>query len=106
MSSKDFERLGEAVSNRLATCELSTSPDYFTLTNIFKQAKLEFKGKRCDSSTKRLTSPATLAIQQRFSAAIAQRQRERTDFSYFVVDNLEKLLNAQYEHEKEVKQIG
>ena len=103
MSRKDLKRLGDAVSNRLATCANRSSPNYLTLTNVFKHAILEFMGRNCDRPSNRFTSPATQDLQQRFCTAIVQKQRDRTDFSYFVVDNLEKLLNAQHEHEKAVK---
>ena len=48
-------------------------------------------------------SSATLNLQQRFSEALATLQVDRTNFSLFVADNLEKLLNQQYEHEKKKK---
>ena len=38
-----------------------------------------------------------------FSDAIVIMQEKKTEFSYFVVDNLEKLLNLQYDHEEKAR---
>ena len=103
LSSEDLERLGVIVSNRLMDINVSTSPDYFTLSKLFTKAKQEFKVGSCSKSRKPYNSPAILKLQRRFTRAIVQMQQDKTDFSYFVVDNLEKLLNAQYEHEKEIR---
>ena len=47
------------------------------------------------------SSPALRLLQRKFSNAIVCMQEEKTEFSIFVVDNLEKLLNTQYEYEEE-----
>ena len=103
MSILDLKSLGKTVSYQLLAGESTMSPDYFLLTKIFTQAKKNLKEGSRTKSSRRLTSPATRILQRRFSDAIARMQLKKTDFSYFVVDNLEKLLNAQYEHEEENK---
>ena len=64
---------------------------------------MEIAGRKRERFSNSPASPVTLDLQQRFSAAIEQMQRERSDLSFFAVDNLEKLLNAQYKHEKAAK---
>ena len=42
-------------------------------------------------------------LELRFSSAIATLQRDKTQFSLFVVENLERLLSSQYEKEEKYK---
>ena len=48
-------------------------------------------------------SPALKLLQRKFSEAIKCMQQEKSEFSFFVLDNLEKLLTTQYAHEEEVR---
>ena len=40
-------------------------------------------------------------LQARYSIAIEDMNRDRSEFSYFVAENLEKLIDRQYKHEKD-----
>ena len=93
--------LGNTVSNRLLAC-VAASADYSLLVSIFKQSKKKIVVRRPATSSLS-TSPALRLLQRRYSEAIASMQKEKTEFSYFVVDNLEKLLKTQYEREEEVR---
>ena len=42
-------------------------------------------------------------LELRFSSAIATLQRDKTQFSLFAVENLERLLSSQYEKEEKYK---
>ena len=44
-----------------------------------------------------------LNLERRFSNAIKTLQREKSQFALFAVENLEKLINSQYEKEEEEK---
>ena len=99
----ELNKLAQAVSYRLSAPEHVNSPDYFFLKRTFTRAKHSILTKRRNSHSTYRVSPATLDLQQRFSEAISTMQRDRTDFSLFAVDNLEKLLNIQYEHERKNK---
>ena len=101
MTVKELRRLGETVSNRLLTSERTTSPDYFLLAKTFAQVKKKLLDRSRNKPNPTPTSPATQTLQRRFSDAIARMQQDKSDFSFFVVDNLEKLLNTQYVLEEE-----
>ena len=94
-------KLAQTVSYRISTSKSKASPDYFVLTKIFTRIKHAIRTKRRTSHKNPSVSSATLNLQRRFSEAISTLQADWTDFSLFVADNLEKLLNHQYEHEKE-----
>ena len=80
-----------------------SSPDYFLLVELFLKAKRLILGVRSNSRKISSTSPAMRKIQQRFCNAISTMVREKTDFSIFIVNNLEKLLSSQYNIEKDLK---
>ena len=99
----DQKCLAETVSQRIMASESSMSPDYFLLAKIFTLAKKTIQGKRNIRTKTNALSPATLTLQRMFSDAIVTMQEKKTEFSYFVVDNLEKLLNLQYDHEEKAR---
>ena len=79
------------------------SPDYLQLAGIFANAKDRILGKR---STKNRPSPLSstmLLLQNKFTNAIANMRRDKSDLSLFKVKNLEKLLSSQYKHEQNCK---
>ena len=59
--------------------------------------------KCCKKQKTKSLSNAMQTLQQKFSDAIAVMQEEKSDFSLFTVDNLEKLLISQREHEERVR---
>ena len=98
-SLKTFEEQNEfaqTVSYRIS----KASSDYYALSKIFTRTKQAILAKRRISHKNPNICSATLNLQRRFSEAIEALQVDKTNFSLFVADNLEKLLNQQYEHEK------
>ena len=93
--------LGKIVSDRLLACD--KSPDYFLLIRIFRQTKEELLARYCTSPCLTSASPALRLLQRKFSEAIVRLRHEKTEFSYFAVDNLEKLLTIQYKYEEEAR---
>ena len=76
------------------------TPDYFFLKRTFTRAKQAILTQPRNSLRTFCLTPATRELQKRFSKAIETMQKDKTNFSLFAVDNLEKLLITQYEHEK------
>ena len=75
------------------------SPDYQLLKDIFSTAKNKFllpSGR----NKKPTISSATLLLQRQFQCAMHTMIKEKSDFSIFVADHLEKLLYAQHMAEK------
>ena len=97
---EEQNELAQTVSYRISTTDSNASADYFVLSKMFTRTKQAILAKRRTSHKTPHVSSATLNLQRRFSVAIAALQVDRTNFSLFVADNLEKLLNQQYEHEK------
>ena len=97
---EEQNELAQTVSYRISTTDSNASADYFVLSKMFTRTKQAILAKRRTSHKTPHVSSATLNLQRRFSVAIADLQVDRTNFSLFVADNLEKLLNQQYEHEK------
>ena len=80
-------------SDSLFACEGVNSPDY-VLIKTLKQFKTKLLTERRHKRQSVLTSSALRLLQREFSDAIVRMQQEKTEFSIFVVDNLEKLLNT------------
>ena len=97
---KQREDLTKMVCHRILSSENIESLDYFSLSKIFTESK---KTLSVGSRIKRkitTASPNSQSLQRRFSDAIATMQKEQSEFSFFVVDSLEKLLTSQYEHDE------
>ena len=77
------------------------SPDYFLLTKFFYTAKLKILGNGQKKRKAARLSSAILNLQKRFSNAVANMKREKSQLSIFIVGYLEKLLNAQHKREKD-----
>ena len=103
LSVDDRKDLTLSVSHRISVSEKNESPDYFLLSKIFAQSKKTIVEKRCKKHGVKLPSTAILTLQQKLRDAIAVMQKEKSDFSFFTVDNLEKLLISQHEHEERVR---
>ena len=102
LDATDYKSLGNIVSNRLLDCDVVACSDYSLLVKIFTQSKRTL-GVRHPNTSPTSVSPAIRLLQRRYSEAVENMQKEKSEFSYFVVDNLEKLLATQYEHEEEVR---
>ena len=100
MTYDELNKLAQAVSYRLSAPANTNTPDYFFLKRTFTRTKQAILTQRRNSRMNYRVSPATRELQQRFSKAIATLQKDRSNFSFFAADNLEKLLYIQYEHEK------
>ena len=83
------------VSDSLLVCKGVTSPDYLLLVKTFKQFKTKLLTELRYKRQSVLTNSALRLLQRECSHAIVRMQQEKTEFSVFVVDNLEKLLNTQ-----------
>ena len=70
---------------------------------MFSKAKNKILEKRDRKHIKRALSAAMRNLQKRYRKSIADLEKEPSDFNYFATDNLEKLLNHQYKHEKNRK---
>ena len=103
MDAIDRNFLGRMVSNRLLACDDITSPDYFLLIRIFTESKVKIMGEHRITPSSTHISPALRLLQRKFSEAIVRMQKEKSEFSFFVVDNLEKLLTTQHEYEEKVR---
>ena len=101
LTSEECIDLGKIVSEQILAYEGVKSPDYFLLVETFKQNKKKLSLNRHGKPQSTPASPALQLIQLKFSEAIARMQKEKTDFSIFAVDNIEKLLKTQYLHEEE-----
>ena len=73
---------------------------YSLLSEIFFSAKQNILGIRKNRDKPPQPSAALRDLQNRYRNALAYLEKEKTKFAYFAVDNLEKLLNQQYVHEK------
>ena len=80
-----------------------SSPDYFLLVKFFTDAKQQILGLRSNKNKTSSSSLAMRKIQQKFSIAISNMMREKTDFSIFCAPNFEKLQNSQYKLEEDRK---
>ena len=80
-----------------------SSPDYFLLVELFLKAKRLILGVRSNNRKISSTSPAMRKIQQRFCNAISTMVRDKTDFSIFIVNYLEKVLSSRYNIEIDLK---
>ena len=86
---------------QLGNCR--TSADYPLLVNLFFIAKRKNLGLRFSNSKPPPLSPKMRRIQHRFSNAIDKMILDKTNFTTFLVDQLEKLLNSQHKIEKDRK---
>ena len=78
--------------------------DYTTLLKTFYHARRTIIKKRRKQSGRYTQKSLTMQnLELRFSNAIATLQREKSQFSLFAAENLEKLLNYQYEKDKKAK---
>ena len=100
MTSDDRKDLTLSVCNQIFVNDNNDSPDYFLLSKIFSQAKKMLWKKHCRILKSKVLSPAMQTLQQRFIEAIAIMQEEKSDFSFFAADNLEKLLISEFQHEE------
>ena len=101
LSWKKQALIDSAVLNNIAELQQNgASPDYFLLVDIFSSAKRKFLGIRATKRASPPLSPAMRDLQRRFSRSVEAMERESSAFSFFVADNLEKLLCSQYKHEK------
>ena len=103
MTNDDRKDFALSVSHRISVSEKTASPDYFLLSKIFSQSKKNIMKNCCKKQKTKSLSKAMQILQQKFSDAIAVMQEEKSDFSLFTVDNLEKLLISQHEHEERVR---
>ena len=78
-------------------------PDYSQLVSIFANVKGRVLGKRSTKNRPSPLSPTMLLLQNKFTNAIANMRRDKSDLSLFKVKNLEKLLSSQYKHEQNCK---
>ena len=99
----DRRNLAQSVSHRISVSDKSASPDYFFLTKTFASFKNIIVENRSKNQRVKRPSTAILTLQQKFSDAIKLMLEEKSEFSFFTVDNLEKLLIAQYEHEERLR---
>ena len=94
-------RIVSEVSDRVVSLvDNGASPDYSKLVDLFATAKRRILGPRVRNRNAAPLSPALLNLQGRFNKAVAIMTAESSAFSFFVVDNLEKLLQAQYKYER------
>ena len=106
-SIKDRMKITKYVSSRFSSLRRDgISPDYQLLKEIFLTAKHRFPKRRSgkDKTHKKSyvthrKSPATVLLQRHFRDAI-NNMREKSNFSVFVADHLEKLLYAQHRKRK------
>ena len=92
--------VSEVSSNVASLKSIGTSPDYFLLVDMFLTAKQKFLGIRATKRAASPLSPALWDLQRRFSESIEIFKNEGSRYSFFVADNLEKLLYSQYKIEK------
>ena len=91
------------VTNRITEINSKgSSYSYSLLAKIIDNAKRSILGIR---KGKRKAAPHVSAamrdLQARYSIAIENMNKDRSEFSYFVAGNLEKLIDMQYKHEKD-----
>ena len=99
---REMEYLGASVSRQIL--ESGSSADYRTLLEMFYQVKGTITKKhRKNPGHKIHKSPLMQNLGRRFSKAVKILQRDKSQFALFVVGNLEKLINSQYEKEEEEK---
>ena len=101
--SKQNKILYDVTNSILQLDKSRSSPDYSLLVELIFTAKRQNLGLCLSKRKTPPLSPAMRHIQQRFSNAINKLMTDKTDFSIFVVTNLEKLLNTQYKIEKDRK---
>ena len=70
---------------------------------MFSEAKHRILGKRQKRIETYPISPAMLDLQQKISNAVAKMTEEKSHLSFFLADNLEKLLNSQYKQDIDFK---
>ena len=110
-SLKDRMKITKSVSSRFSSLRRDgISPDYQLMKEIFLTAKHRFLKRRSGkdkphkkSYVTHKKSPATVLLQRQFRDAINNMMREKSDFSVFVADHLEKLLYAQHKKEETSK---
>ena len=110
-SLKDRMNITKSVSSRFSSLRRDgISPNYQLLKEIFLTAKHRFLKRRSGknkphkkSYVTHKKSPVTVLLQRQFRDAINNMMREKSDFSVFVADHLEKLLYAQHKKEETSK---
>ena len=93
----------EVTKQILMPNQTGNSYSYSQLTKMFLSAKQRILGKRTGKRKPPPISATMRNLQNRYSLALEAMENENSNFSYFVADNIEKLLNYQYKHEKDSK---
>ena len=98
-SLKNRIQFAKFISSRISSLySEGISPDYKLLKKVFLTAyKFQLRGR---SGKKPKKTPATTLLQRQFRYAMNNMMREKSNFSVFVADHLEKLLYAQHKAEK------
>lgn len=97
------KKITASVTTAIENCKTRNSYDYDTLTKIFTNVKRSILGVKRIGQKFSPVSAALRDLQTRYSEALVNLNIERSEFSYFVADNLEKLLNEQFRLEKNRK---
>ena len=91
-----------AVTNRIAALNSrGCLRGYRELTDTFSAAKRSILGIRRARGPPPPPSAAMRVLQKKFSEAMLRVHKEKSDFSYFAADNLEKLVILQHKYEND-----
>ena len=102
VTAKEMDHIAATVTRQILTS--GSSADYNALLKMFSQVKGNITRKRRKISRyKTNKSPTMQNLERRFSNATKTLLREKSEFALFAVENLEKLLNSQYEKEEKEK---
>ena len=103
LTAKKRQKITLEVANKTSKLNQTGSYSYSHLIEMFRLAKLRILGKRTERHKSPHLSVAMRELQKRYGIALEAMKKEKTAFSFFVADNLEKLLNYQYNLENDRK---
>ena len=104
-SKKDSNIISEVTTKVSLLMSNGASPGYSQHVSIFANAKHRILGTRSTNTQNRPSplSSTIMLLQDKFSDAIINLRRNKSKFSLFIVENLEKLVYSQYKHEQNRK---
>ena len=104
-SKKHSKIISEVTTKVSLLMSNGASPGYSQLISIFANAKRRILGIR-PTDTQQKPSPLSstmVLLQNKFSNAIKNLERNKSKFSLFIVENLEKLIDSHYKYEQNLK---